>query len=589
MNNINPRIDIPQTSPIINPKFSLPVNDNSTKDKVIISEQKDDGCLNENSIKKLSMNKKDNADSKSQIATKSQGNGSKISLHVNGSSIVVKGTDGDDKVKISQSKDGELNLILNGREKSFTKEDAKAKKIIFNLGEGNNFLFADPKLKYGFEVNVGNGDNKISGGAGNDIITAGNGHNIITGGNEPARAKTIRFDRNQDGKIGRNEYYEVPFGDKITVGDGNNKIDGGLGVDTIIAGNGNNEIRGGNERSKKSYYDKACNELLYGDTIIAGHGDNRIYGEKGSDIITAGNGNNEIYGGDETAGKVGYYQFYDPKGDVITVGNGNNKIVGGKGVDTIIAGNGNNQIYPGSEKDLILDPNYKCIDDIKEPKTAKAFRENTEYVNIIEERYKNADPRVRALYDKYEKKIIVLDINTQNTARYHPIQGNITVNITEDARHRPSAGTTYYHEIGHFMDDKLKRGTNNYCSINKVFTKALHKDLDDFVAKYMKEHDDIKDKDAAYAAIGKMMKKTSSADKYRGVSDIYGGLTENKAQGSWSHSNEYWSSYKYFVNMEAFANMFEVSMGGDPEALQHMKDMLPTAYEEFMKMVEAGT
>ena len=443
-------------------------------------------------------------------------------------------------------------------------------------------------------IKMGDGNNIFNGGSGKDNVTAGNGNNEINGGDEKQRSQRYDLDRDGNGKMDTADYYEVPDGDTIIVGDGNNKINGGAGADVIIAGNGHNQIYGGNEDTLKFYKSKEGKNLHYGDRIIVGHGDNQIYGEDGNDIITAGDGNNEIYGGNEIASN--HRGYYDPKGDVIRVGDGNNKIVGGTGVETILSGKGNNEIYNETEITPIVDRRYKCIATIKEPKTAKTLKENIDYTSILEERYKNADPRVRVFYDKHKKDIIIFDVDTQVTARYSPSQGNVTVNITEDARHRPSAGTTYYHEIGHLMDDKLK--DEGCASENKVFTNALRKDVEDFVTKYceehkdsvtkyMEEHKDVTEKDAAYAVVGELM-SGSDSDKYRGVSDVYGGLTENKAQGSWGHSNEYWTR-KYAVNREAFANMFEVSMGGDPEALKHMKDMLPTAYEEFIKMVEAGT
>ena len=330
----------------------------------------------------------------------------------------------------------------------------------------------------------------------------------------------------------------VTYGLNVNGRDGDNDIKTGLGNDNVKVGNGNNKVTTG-----------------WGDdTIKAGNGDNKLYGEGGNDRITAGNGDN--------------------------------KIVGAAGVDTILTGKGNNQIYSGNESDTIVNQEYECIDDIKDSKTAKMLKENTEYTDLLEERYNNADPRVRALYDKYEKDIKLSDIDTQDTARYNSFWGDITVNMTEDSKPRPSAGTTYYHEVGHLMDDKLKLFGS--VSGNEAFTNALHKDVDDYVNKYMEEHPDIKSKEDAYAAIGQMM-NGFDADKYRGVSDVYGGLTENQAKGRWGHSNDYWEGSKTAVNKEAFANMFEVSMGGDPEALKHMKEMFPTAYEEFINMVEAGT
>lgn len=235
-----------------------------------------------------------------------------------------------------------------------------------------------------------------------------------------------------------------------------------------------------------------------------------------------------------------------------------------------------------SGKEQVNNPG--SVDDIRDSETVEKLEANPEYVSILDKRHDNADQDTKALYDKYEKYIKIADLDTTETARYSRGAGqNITVNATEDSKDRPSAGTTYYHEIGHLIDDRMKVGTG-YASENKEYSNALKNDFNNYVDNYMKENG-ISDRDQAYAAIGKMM-NGSDRDEYRGVSDLYGGLSDNKAKGGWGHSQEYWNSNPQALNREAFANMFEVSMGGNENSLKYMKEMFPTAYEEFQKMVK---
>ena len=214
------------------------------------------------------------------------------------------------------------------------------------------------------------------------------------------------------------------------------------------------------------------------------------------------------------------------------------------------------------------------------------LRENTDYASILENRYDNALPEARALYDRYKEHIKVSDVDTQTGARYSSGAGDVTVNITEDARSNPESGWVYYHEVGHLIDDQMKDGQGNgSISDSEAFGNALRNDFDNYVTNYMAENG-ITNREDAYTAIGQMMK--SDADRYKGVSDVYGGLSQNQVSGGWGHSNDYWSGSTNAVNHEAFAHMFEASMGGDPKALEYIKEMLPTAYEEFLRLIEAA-
>lgn len=620
--------------------------------------------------------------------------------------IRIKGTDGDDNVKVNQTEDGSLTVNINGKETTYSKEDAE--RLLFDLGEGNNTLSADDTVKYGLNVkagdgnndiktgsgndkiNLGNGDNKISagngsndiiagdgnnevsttnnslfgsmfgefssilgsdidvnsiklgngdntvtGGAGKDNVTAGDGNNKIDGGsgddcitagkgnneiNGGLGDDTITTDKSgimsifkKDGNnkidggagsdkitvgngnndiLGGDEGFheeivnglkiQVPGGDIIKAGNGDNTIKGGAGNDIIKVGNGNNNLEGGDEDGTHlEYKDGEWHEVSNGDNITAGNGDNKIFGGTGDDKIKAGNGNNTIYGGDEA--RIGN----DPHGDIISVGTGDNKIFGGAGVDTINTGGGKNEIYDGGENGPINPADYGSIDGIKDKNTIRKMVENPDFLKILENRYDNADTTAKALYDQFKDKIKVSDIDTQETARYQSFGGDVTVNISEDAKDRPSAGTTYYHEVGHLMDDQIKNGQGNgYASDSEKFGNALKTDFDNYVNKYM-EDNGITDKNQAYSAIGKMM-NGPDCDKYRGVSDVYGGLSENQARGAWGHDNKYWNGNDKAVNHEAFANMFEVAMGGDKDALKHMQEMLPTAYAEFLTMAEGA-
>ena len=127
--------------------------------------------------------------------------------------IVLTGTAKDDHVHIKQSLFGSLDVKINEETYSFSKKEAENLPININLGEGNNSLVADPNVRVGLNITVGDGENYICTGKGDDVITAGNGMNLISSGKG---------------------------NDSITVGDGDNRISDGKGNDFIVAGNGRN-------------------------------------------------------------------------------------------------------------------------------------------------------------------------------------------------------------------------------------------------------------------------------------------------------------------------------------------------------------
>lgn len=246
--------------------------------------------------------------------------------------IVLKGTAEADSWSISRKDDGTYDVSLNGEITNYSEEDAK--RLVFNLGSGNNIFEAAGNVGIDLTVNAGNGDNRITGGAGNDTIFAGKGNNVIDGG--------AGNDRITAGN-GHNVINGGDGNDVIKVRNGNNSISGGAGDDIINAGTGNNEIHGND-----------------GDDIIrTAGGDSKLYGEGGNDYIEGGAGNDVIYGGDGNDviyGLGGNDSIYGGGGnDYIDGGSGDDRIYGGAGKDILSGGRGKDVISGGAGKDVIID------------------------------------------------------------------------------------------------------------------------------------------------------------------------------------------------------------------------------------------
>ncbi len=73
------------------------------------------------------------------------------------------------------------------------------------------------------------------------------------------------------------------------------------------------------------------------------------------------------------------------------------------------------------------------------------------------------------------------------------------------------------------------------------------------------------------------------ATVYCGISDVYGGFTDNKLKGTWGHSNEkgYWNSedgdYTGKQGMELWAETFSRYMTGNEESIKELNSYFPTA------------
>lgn len=182
-------------------------------------------------------------------------------------------------------------------------------------------------------ITLGDGDDYVDGGLGNDTIKGNGGNDILVGGS------------------------------------GDDNIDGGRGADYISGGFGKDYLYGGKYATSSwvsGYYlgnqwvpgysqytiDTATN-VIYGDG-----GDDYIEGGYGADVLDGGDGADTIYGGgtsyygttvydhDLIYGGGGDDRLYGEAGnDVIYGGAGDDRIDGGSGADTLYGEDGNDTIW----------------------------------------------------------------------------------------------------------------------------------------------------------------------------------------------------------------------------------------------------
>ena len=73
-------------------------------------------------------------------------------------------------------------------------------------------------------------------------------------------------------------------------------------------------------------------------------------------------------------------------------------------------------------------------------------------------------------------------------------------------------------------------------------------------------------------------------DKLSFVSDIYGGLSENKCKGSFGHDTDYWKDPKALTR-EAFANFFSAYARRDNDEIDYLQQAFPTATNVFINIL----
>jgi hypothetical protein len=205
-----------------------------------------------------------------------------------GDKVVINTGAGNDTVKVSERKDGTLDVDVNGQKYHVTL--GPGQELGVRTGDGNDVIQAAANVKVNMDVYGGAGDDTITTGKGNDRIDGGLGNDNIKSG----AGHDDVFGNAGDDIIDAGSGHDVVYG-----GDGNDTLKGGKGRDTLEGGAGNDILEGG-----------SGNDVLSG-----GLGDDTIRGDKGNDVIYTGAGKDKV---DNQSGKdVIYGQTAD---DTITAG-----------------------------------------------------------------------------------------------------------------------------------------------------------------------------------------------------------------------------------------------------------------------------
>jgi len=189
------------------------------------------------------------------------------------------------------------------------------------------------------------------------------------------------------------------------------------------------------------------------------------------------------------------------------------------------------------------------IDNLFNKRQKIQYKDITEQkVRIINKSFKNDNIRNIALNTNIQS------IKLGGNKAYHR-KGNIVLKENYDKR-------TLIHEIGHAVDYN-----NKWLSSTDSFIKAIQLDKNNVL-----KHQDI------YKTL---IKNNSS---YRELSDIVGGMTNNKVVGRYKHEKKYWKKAGK-LEKEIFAQMFTMAGNNDIKQLELFQEYLPNTFKEFNNLI----
>ena len=199
-----------------------------------------------------------------------------------------------------------------------------------------------------------------------------------------------------------------------------------------------------------------------------------------------------------------------------------------------------------------------------------------DYGDALEARFATGTPAGQSAFAKHVPAGSVSDGAYAKTAFFSSQTQKVKMNFADDLTNVRGAGTTFFHEHGHFIDFMSCAGTGWTSLQTPAFGDALRADFDAYIKGIMKSQKITKT--AAYSVISQEV----TPDLYSAISDLMGGLSRNKARGNWGHATKYWNGHGA-LELEAFAHMYEAQFSPDRYAL--MQKYFPSALTEFENLL----
>lgn len=200
------------------------------------------------------------------------------------------------------------------------------------------------------------------------------------------------------------------------------------------------------------------------------------------------------------------------------------------------------------------------------------------YGDVISARHDAADENVRKVFDNYAEQVVIKTSNypEDGVAFYDPKPASrgVYFNAEADKNNPRGSGSTYFHEIGHMIDN-ASQDYNGNLSDNPEFSQALAEDVQSMLDMYRKMTPEQKEYTNQYLF----------QDKCHSLSDLVDGISGGELSGKYGHDRSYWEDFTK-IPKEAFAHFFEASMGGG-EKKQILSECFPKAMSIFNDMINS--
>lgn len=239
------------------------------------------------------------------------------------------------------------------------------------------------------------------------------------------------------------------------------------------------------------------------------------------------------------------------------------------------------------------------------PSYSKALGENS--YKELRSSIEKGDKISLNIFNKFENHIAFDSLNARGTAYYYSGTKGITMNLSK-VRFGTRFSTpwqSFFHEVGHAIDDKCGDGELYATSIHLEFAKAIQKDVDAYVKKVFeklkkkaKGNPEFQERLGFTSARGNVpiryaySRVARDLDSYTAnhptigpvISDIFNGATKGKIYTQCRHPTSYWQKMPIRVAREGFAHLFSLAIQR-PDKLSEVEKYLPTAVPEFKKLL----
>lgn len=189
----------------------------------------------------------------------------------------------------------------------------------------------------------------------------------------------------------------------------------------------------------------------------------------------------------------------------------------------------------------------------------------------FEQGLKNAVPMTKIILQREMKNVDYIVKEGKNLHDFHDSFFNY-IQLRKDA-----PISTLAHELFHRID-VLYDVTKEY-----DFRKVIQKDFDNLLMKCVKDGSVEAYLLRKYPYMFKQTKiseKLEMLEKYRGISDIFSGVTNDKLRFGYGHNyEEYWKKDRKNLSKEAWAQYGRITYSNDKEVIKVFQELFPNFYE----------